>query len=444
MNYQKKYLEYKKKYYLLKQTGGMPPKQNPWGKMPSSASVNPDLEAYTAARDALLAANRKVEEEKQAREAEKRRKEEEAAKEAAKEAERVAEEERQFKLAEEAIKAEEEREAARIEAERIRKEKELSSYRLPPEMIAYIMKTGDIKLERLIKARENVEFKGIVDNYILEQLNSNSLKMEKVIKIYNLIPELKARMKPIILNNIMHKFTEADDLLLVFKNFGSIFHGDPDLDFRRSVYDGVCRKDVSTSSLSELIALYNIIPKQSIFNLITSNIETGNISLSELIKLYSFHEFKMLLEPIIEKSYNIKFSDKPALFKPYIHNYKKLLYITSHFLCNRLFSLNRTGEIGTIITTNVKYSIDIEYIGRSSIVRGPTNFTYSFYKLSNRLFKQRLGWGEDDEGEFNFDNLLQSVIYELENRTDAGVRIKSFSLVKTTSDGKQNLFKFDF
>ena len=29
MNYQKKYLEYKKKYYLLKQTGGMPPKSKP-------------------------------------------------------------------------------------------------------------------------------------------------------------------------------------------------------------------------------------------------------------------------------------------------------------------------------------------------------------------------------------------------------------------------------
>jgi hypothetical protein len=304
------------------------------------------------------------------------------------------------------------------------------------------MKTGDIKLERLIKARENVEFKGIVDNYILEQLNSNSLKMEKVIKIYNLIPELKARMKPIILNNLMHKFTEADDLLLVFENLGNAFNGDAD--FRRSVYDGVCRKDVSNSSLSELIALYNIIPKQSIFNLITSNIETGNISLSELIKLYSFREFKMLLEQIIEKSYNIKFSDNPALFKPRINNNTKLLYITAHFLCNRLFSLNRTGEIGTIITVGLRYSIDIEFIGGSSIVRGPSNFIFSFYKLSNRLFKQRLGWGEDDEGEFNFDNLLQSVINELKIRTSAGVGIKSFSLVKTTRDGKQNLFKFDF
>jgi hypothetical protein len=228
----------------------------------------------------------------------------------------------------------------------------------------------------------------------------------------------------------------------VFENLGNAFYGDAD--FKRAVYDGVYRKDVSIASLSELIALYKIIPRQSIFNLINSKIEARVISLSELIKLNSFYEFNKSLEPIIEKSYNINFSNKPALFKPRINNNTKLLYITAHFLCDRLFSLNRTGEIGTIITLGVRYSIDIEFIGGSSIVRGASNFTYSFYKLSNRLVKQRLGFSEDDEGEFNFDNLLQSVINELELRASASVGIKSFSLVKTTRNGKQNLFKFNF
>ena len=438
MDYHKKYLEYKKKYYLLKQqsqsqVGGMDPtppkKTSAWGSISRpSAAPNPDLASYKIERAARIEEARKAEEARRVKEAERAEKARIIIE--AKEAERL-------RIEAEERSREEERlvEERRKEAEKIILDKKLETFRLPPELIEYIMNKGGSSLENLIAERNNPKFTSIVDNYILEQLSSNSFSIEIVLKIYNLIPELQDKMKPIILNNIMYIFTSSD-LLFIFENVR-------DEDFRGAVLDGVCRKDISTTSLGDLLSLYKIIQRKSILDLIKSKIESGKMTLSELIKLYFLREFRILLEPIIDKVYDNKFKDIPTLFNQHMRNYNKLLYIVIHFLCNRLISLKEIGAI------DGRYSIDIEFIGGSSIVRGASNFTYSFYELGNSVFKQRIGWADvDSKGGFNFNNLLKAIIYELENRIQANVGIKSISLVKNIQDDiqddKQDLLKFNF
>ena len=445
MDYHKKYLEYKTKYHLLKQqsqsqVGGMDPtppkKTSPWGQISRpSAAPNPDLASYEIERAVRTEAASKVEEARRVKEAE--RAEKARIIREAEEAERLRiEAEETDRLVKQ--KAQEDERAEREkrireekEAEKIILDEKLKTFRLPPELIEHIMKKGDLSLEKLIAERDNSKFTSIVDNYILEQLSSNRLQMEKVLKIYNLIPGLQDKMKPIILNNISNN-SSADDLLFVFENVR-------DEEIIGTVLDGVCRQNISTASLSDLLSLYKIIQRKSILDLIKNKIESGKMTLSELIKLNSFREFKMLIAPIINEAYNIKFSDLPQ-FKPRIGDDTKLLYVISHFLCNRLISLYGTEEIG------IRYSIDIEFLGGSSIVRGSSIFTYSFYKLSNLVIKQRIGMGEDTVGGFNFNNLLKAIIDELEKRIQAGVGIKSVSLVKNTRGvgDKQNLFKFNF
>ena len=360
MDYHKKYLEYKIKYHLLKQQsqeGGMDPsppfspekKPFSWGKIEDSPQLAADKKAARENRERIKA----------------------------EQAEQAALVERELQVKRE--REERRLEKIRLEAERIRKEQELASIRLPPEMIEYIMEKEDINIERLIRAREDVEFKGIVDNFILEQLYSNIFSIENLIKIYNVIPELQEKMKPIILNKLKSK------------------------------------------------------------------IDSGKLALSELFKLNLSPEFKMLVAPIINEAYNIKFSALPK-FNPHMIDDIKLLYLVIHFLCDVLISLDShrnshynikikfINEIPELTEENIEY---VEYLSKY-----PFTETYSFYNLIGGIVCKRLGREDDEEdyGEFNFNNLLEAVIDLLEKQRSHGNVIETISL----GFGKQNLFEFNF
>ncbi len=430
MDYHKKYLEYKTKYHLLKkQIGGMDPnpRPNPWGKLP----LNPELEAgKQAAREERQRRQQELAE-IEARTAQelldkKRRKEERMAEAKRIEEERLAEARR----AEEERLAEEKRTVERQEAERIRKENELATLSLPPELIFYIMEMGSINLERLITARKNPEFKNTVDTFILQMLENDVYSVEKVLKIYNLMPDLKDKMKPIILYNLENMRRTPEQLYYIYMNYD-------DIDFKGLIMDMVCKINVSSLSLNEIIVLYKMIQKKSFYDEINNRIASNRISLSELVSLYSINEFQMSLIPIINEAYDIKFSSIPNIYSQPISDKIKLLYVAIHFLCNRLIELNKP---------DIRYAIEIEFLGASAIVAGTSNFTFSYYAgAGNTLIKERLGYMGDNIGIFNFSNLLNRIIGEIKSKSEYGVRIKSVGLVKKISQtDKKNIFKFIF
>lgn len=382
MDYQKKYLEYKVKYHLLKkQIGGMDKLFN---------------------FEAPILLKRETPEERAIR----RQNDEK----------RLADER---KLADE-------RERQRLADEKKRADeiKAMADVSLPPELVLKTMDIGNINYEDLISQRRP-ELKNVIDTFILDTLTENTLPMDKALFAYNLRLDIRDKIKQILLANITNERMTIEQLYFIFKNFSV-----PEL--RRAVNEVANKIDILSLSISDLANLYKITNKQSIFDLISIKIASNKLSLSEIVILNSINDFQPLLEEIINTAYDIKFSANTRLYDNTMYQNIKLMHIVIHFVCNRLISLNESDN----------YAIEIEFSGSSRIVSTPSKFTYSYSKIGNSIIETRLGLRGRDIGEFNFDNLLFLIINEVDTKLQYNNKIISINLVKIIYNSKKYMLKY--
>jgi hypothetical protein len=410
MNYHNLYLLYKLKYHQLKKKssliGGMDPKPNPWSNLtPKPSSAESPFASLVAERDATFARMREIEDKKKSEQEDRRR-----------------EKERIQKETEEKIKAQQLAEEIRLEQVRINREKYLESVRLPPELFNTMME-GNLDLYSLINSIKKPELKNTIKAFIIENIIDKNISIEEIYKIYNKFYNVRNEIEDIIINE---GILNPNDLYFIFTNFSN-------KKIKGIIYDKVCNMEVNTLSAHDLVLLYKIINKNSLLELINNKIEEKNISIFDLVTLYSLDEFKEILKPIINDTYDNNFKLISRMYEPTLIEHIKIKYIIIYFLCQRMIGLEKKYNT---------YKLQIEYNGYSSITGSIFKiiFTYS-RNIDNTIIETRIDTGEiRNIGEYNFENLLNSIMTQLNQQNKKKISIKNISI---KDFNKKNILNFN-
>jgi hypothetical protein len=411
MNYHNLYLLYKLKYHQLKKKssliGGMDPKPNPWGKVTTNpSSAESPFISLIAERDAKLARMKEIEEQVQFK----------------KEQERI-EKERIQQETEEKIKAQQLAEEIRLEQVRIKREDDLQSLRLPSEVIDRMMEVDNIDLYSLINSIKKPELKKTIKTFIIENIINKNISIEEIYIIYNKFYNVRHEIEDIIINE---KIINPDDLYFIFTNFSN-------KKIKGIIYDKVCNMEVKKLAAHNLVLLYKIINKNSLLELINNKIKEKNISIFDLVTLYSLDEFKEFLKPLINDTYDSKFKLISKIYNPSLIEFIKLKYIIIYFLCQRMIGLDKKHNT---------YKLQIEYNGYSSITSSVFKiiFTYS-HNIDNTIIETRIDTGAiRNLGEYNFDNLLNGIMTQLNQQNKKEISIKNISI---KDFNKKNILNFN-
>jgi hypothetical protein len=409
MNYHNLYLLYKLKYHQLKKKssliGGMDPKPNPWGKITTKpSSAESPFASLKAERDTTLARMKEIEDKERSEKEDRRR-----------------EKERIQKETEEKIKAQQLAEEIRLEQVRINREKYLENVRLPPELFNTLME-GNLDLYSLINSIKKPELKNIIKTFIIENIIDKNISIEEIYIIYNKFHNVRHEIEDIIYEGIIN----PNDLYFIFTNFSN-------KKIKGIIYDKVCNMEVKTLSAHDLILLYKIINKNSLLELINNKIKEKNISVSDLVTLYSLDEFKEFLKPLINDTYDNNFKLISKMYDPSLIELIKLKYIIIYFLCQRMIGLEKKYNT---------YKLQIEYNGYSSITDSVFKiiFTYS-RNIDNTIIETRIDTGEiRNIGEYNFDNLLIGIMTQLNQQNKKKISIKNISI---KDFNKKNILNFN-
>lgn len=408
MDYRNLYLFYKLKYHQLKKSsliGGMDPKPNPWGKVPAKpSSAESPFASLSAERDARLARMREIEEQTRIKKEQER---------IEKEARRL-EAERIQKEAEEQMKAQQLAEEIRLEQARIKREKDWESLTLPPELIYKMMEVGNIDLNILISAIKKPELKNTIKTFIIQNIMDKNITIKELYKIYKNSYHIRDEIDEIIMFILNDGKFNPDDLYFIFNNFSA-------KKFNGIVYDIVCSMEVKTLTAHDLVLLYKIINKKSLLELINNKITERNISVSDLLTLYSLDEFKELLNPLINDTYDSKFKSIRKMYDSTLFEYIKIIHIIIYFLCERMIVLDKQPK---------SYKLEVVFGGFSSITGNEFKNTFVYSRnIDNTIIETKIEKNETiNVGKYNFNNLLNGIMNQINYQTERRVSLKNISI----------------
>jgi hypothetical protein len=342
MDYQKKYLEYKMKYHLLKQTGGMPPKAAPAA---AAAAAAKETEAVEAVENGLL---------------------------------KMITPEAKAKAQELGLTSELIRTITKIKTPEAKAE--ARNLKLPSELMDIIIDidTRDgpdeiiRKIKELLPRRENIYIRNIIDTYLLDNIEQKRFGLEIILEIYRLTEfeykikytydYLRQKMKKIIIKNILNKSYTIEELVFIYNKMnahdksGVYINRDSD-DINLEIYEYINEMQIDKLPIYDLINIYDL-NSDKILEIINYKINNEFNELPQYFKLfdhiiktqhpvyYTNKEYYKTLQKHINILYEERINGLLYYGKDAMTD-GKILMLEIHFLCEKMLEGNYTIEIDT-------------------------------------------------------------------------------------------------
>ena len=343
MDYQKKYLEYKMKYHLLKQTGGMPPRAAPAA---AAAAAAKETEAVEAVENGLL---------------------------------KMITPEAKAKAQELGLTSELIRIITKIKTPEAKAE--ARNLKLPSELMDIIIDidTRDgpdeiiRKIKELLPRRENIYIRNIIDTYLLDNIEQKRFGLKIILEIYRLTEfdhkikdtndYLRQKMKKIIKKNILENSYTIDELLFIYNKMdaydnktGVLINRDSD-DINFEIYEYINEMQIDKLPIYDLINIYDL-NSDKILEIINYKINNEFKELPQYFKLfdhiiktqhpmyYTNKEYYETLQKHINILYEERINGLMYYGKDVLTN-GKIFALEIHFLCVKMLEKNYTIEIDT-------------------------------------------------------------------------------------------------
>ena len=343
MDYQKKYLEYKMKYHLLKQTGGMPPRAAPAA---AAAAAAKETEAVEAVENGLL---------------------------------KMITPEAKAKAQELGLTSELIRIITKIKTPEAKAE--ARNLKLPSELMDIIIDidTRDgpdeiiRKIKELLPRRENIYIRNIIDTYLLDNIEQKRFGLKIILEIYRLTEfeykikythdYLRQKMKKIIIKNILNKSYTIEELVFIYNKMnahdnklGVLINRDSD-DINLEIYEYINEMQIDKLLIYDLINIYDL-NRDKVLKIINYKINKEFKELPQYFKLfdhiiktqhpvyYTNKEYYKTLQKHINKLYEERINGLLYYGKDAMTD-GKIFMLEIHFLCEKMLEGNYTIEIDT-------------------------------------------------------------------------------------------------